>query len=102
MRRQTIFWLLPLAALVALFAVYFPRKFIQLRSIESQLRKIRADVAELQNRQTAMTKEHEFLKTDDGLEFLARSKLGYVKANEKKFIIETTPSPRPSATRRSP
>ena len=96
MRRQTIFWLLPLAALLALFAVYFPRKVAQLRSIQAQLRQTQADVAELQARLTAMDKEYEFLSTDAGLEYLARTRLGYLKPNEKKFVIAATPPPAPT------
>lgn len=100
MRRQTILWLLPLAALLALFAYYFPLKVAQLRSIQAQLRATQADIAELEDRLTAMAREHEFLETDEGLEHLARVRLGYIKPNERKFIIETTP--RPSASPKAP
>jgi len=102
MRRQTILWLLPLAALLALFGYYFPLKVAQLRSVQSELRKTQGDVAELEDRLAAMAREREFLGTDEGLIHLARTKLGFVKTDEKKYVIETTPSPLPSATRKAP
>ncbi len=102
MRRQTILWLLPLAALVVLFAVYFPRKVAQLRSVQAQLRQTQAEVAELQARLTAMNKEYEFLSTDAGLEYLARTLLGYLKPPEKKFVIAATPPPSPTPVRPAP
>ncbi|MCX6348587.1 MAG: septum formation initiator family protein [Candidatus Aureabacteria bacterium] len=102
MRRRTIFWILALAALLAVFAYHFQRKLSQLNEVQLRLQECQATIRELEGRMTAMARELGYLGTDAGIEALAREKLGLVRRNETIFIIEPTPVPPPRPSRPAP
>jgi len=102
MRRRNIFWLLALAALLAVFGYHFQRKLSQLNEVQLRQQECQATIRELEGRLTAMARELGYLGTDAGIEALAREKLGLVRINETIFIIEPTPVPPPRPSRPAP
>lgn len=79
--------------LLGYLAVSFSTQFVRLQILRRDITEMRAQVAELQQRNAAMREELERLQSRDYIEQVAREKLGLVKPGETTIVPQGSGRP---------
>ncbi len=79
--------------LLGYLAVSFSTQFVRLQILRRDIAEMRAQVAELQQRNAAMREELERLQSRDYIEQVAREKLGLVKPGETTIVPQGSDRP---------
>jgi len=79
--------------LLGYLAVSFSTQFVRLQILRRDIAEMRAQVAELQQRNAAIRKELEKLQSRDYIEQVAREKLGLVKPGETTIVPQGSGRP---------
>lgn len=84
--------LLIFATIIAFFSSFFFIKYYMVKSSEyhvrvSEIKNLEKEIEQLKEEKTILEKKIEYLKTDNGVESVAREKLGLVKPSEIAFVV---------------
>lgn len=74
-------------------SVCYSQKKIEYREKQAQQRQIEQEIVEIRQENGGLRNEIGFLKTSEGVEEIAREKLGLIKPKEIAFVVISTPSP---------
>jgi cell division protein FtsL len=75
------------------FTTNYNRKKAEHREKIVQVGQVQQEIGQLEEENKALKKEISFLKTNGGVEEVAREKLGLIKPQEIAFVVISTPSP---------
>lgn len=80
-----ILWLIVLLGVN--FFLFFNKKGVEYRQKKEEIVKLQDQIIKLQQEKASMFKKAFFLNTKEGIEKIAREKIGLVKPNELAFVI---------------
>lgn len=84
-----ILWLIFLLGIN--FFLYFNKRKAEYKSKKQQIVQLEQEIAKLKSKEIELSKESYNLKTREGIEKIARERLGLVKPDELPFVIVPSP-----------
>ncbi len=78
---------------VFIFYQNYTQKQLEYEKKEAQLQKIEAEITAVENENKQLRREIAHLNTKEGVEEIAREKLGLIKPQEIAFVVISSPTP---------
>jgi cell division protein FtsL len=75
------------------FTTNYNRKKAEYGEKVAQVAQVKQEIAQLEEGNKSLKKEVSFMKTNEGVEEVAREKLGLIKPQEIAFVVISTPTP---------